>query len=115
MPHNNESMVLPTIIGLILFILLIVILGFVFAATVLDIAINGVLLYLIAVRMWVELKKGAIKAYTVSGFIALIVFFIKAKIFTYLWPITNFFILWFVLAQVAKIFVKLSRRTKRRQ
>jgi hypothetical protein len=107
-------MVLPTIIGLVLFILLIVILGYVFAATVLDIAINGVILYLIAIRIWVEVRKGAIKAYTIAGFIALIVFFIKAEIFSYLWPITNFVIVWFVLAQVAKVLLKLTRRTKRR-
>jgi hypothetical protein len=106
---------LPTIIGLLLFILLIVILGYVFAATVLDIAINGVILYLIAVRMWVELRKGAIKAYTIAGFLALAVFFIKHQIFSYLWQITNFVIVWFILAQVAMLLLKLSKKTKRRR
>ncbi|MEM4247569.1 MAG: hypothetical protein QXR48_02290 [Candidatus Woesearchaeota archaeon] len=105
---------LPTIIGLLLFVLLIVILGFVFAATVLDIAINGVILYLIAVRMWVELRKGAVKAYTISGLIALIVFFIKHKIFSYLWPVTNFLIVWFVLAQVAMLIARLGGKRRKK-
>lgn len=103
---------LPTIIGLLLFVLLIVILGFVFAATILDIAINGIILYLIAVRIWVELKKGRMKEYAVAGIIALIVFFVRAKIFGYLWPVTNFLIVWFVLAQVAILISKRKRKKR---
>ncbi|MEM4240299.1 MAG: hypothetical protein QXK08_03855 [Candidatus Woesearchaeota archaeon] len=106
-------MVWPAIIGLALFILLIVILGFVFAATVLDIVINGVILYLIAIRMWAEFKKGRIKECTVAGIIALVVFFIKAKIFTYLWPVTNFLIVWFVLAQIAMLIAKLGKKRRK--
>jgi len=106
---------LPSVIGLLLFILLIVILGIVFAATVFDIAINGVILCLIAIRAWAELRKSRVNEYAIAGFIALAVFFIKAKIFAYFWPVTNFVIVWFVLAQVAHLLVRLGRKTKRRR
>jgi hypothetical protein len=103
-------MVMPTILGILLFILLIVILGWVFAATVLDIAINGVLLYLVVMRAWADLVKGRLKIYTITGFFALLVFFIKAKIFTFLWPITNFVVVWFLLAQAAILLSKMRKK-----
>lgn len=107
MPHNNESMVLPTIIGLILFILLLVLIGFIFTQTVITLLINGVLIYLILIRAWTELtKKGRTREYIIGAVVALIIHLVKGNVISMLWPVTTFLVITFIIAEIAHMFLK---------
>lgn len=111
MPHNNETMVLPAIIGLILFILLLVLIGFIFTQTVITLLINGVLIYLILIRAWTELtKKGRTREYVIGAVVALILHLIKGNVISMLWPVTTFLVITFIIAEISHMFLR--RRKK---
>ncbi len=102
---------LPTIIGLVLFIVLIVLLGYIFTATIIEVILNGVLIYLIVLRAWTELvKKARTKEYIVGIAVALILYFIKGNVVPQLWAITTFLVITFIVAEIAHLFMK--RRKK---
>lgn len=105
-------MVLPAIIGLILFIVLLVLIGFIFTQTVLTLALNGIIIYLIAIRMWVELKKGRFKEYAIGGVVALVVYLFKGNLFSGLWKLTTFLIIWFIASEIIHYLMKFNKKKR---
>jgi hypothetical protein len=107
-------MVLPTIIGLILFIILLVLIGVIFTQTVITLLINGVLIYLILIRAWTELvKKARTKEYIIGIVVALLVYFIRGNAVSQLWTITTFLVIAFVVAEISHLFLGMRRKRQR--
>jgi hypothetical protein len=96
---------LPTIIGLVLFILLIVLLGYIFTATIIEVVLNGVLIYLILLRAWTELvRKARTKEYIIGAVAALLICFIRGNVVPQLWTMTTFLAITFIVAEIAHLF-----------
>ncbi len=97
---------LPTIIGLVLFVLLLVLIGVILAQTILAIAINGVLIYLVGARGLSEINKGRLTAYWWGIVIAIIIYVLAGNVFNFLWPFTTFIVIWFIAAQIMRLVLK---------
>jgi hypothetical protein len=98
---------LPTIIGLVLFILLLALIGVIFTATIIELVLNGVLIYLILLRAWTELvRKARTKEYIIGAVAALLIYFIRGNIVPQLWAITTFLITAFIIAEIAHLFLR---------
>jgi len=90
----------PPILGLILFIILLLIIGTLFLLTVVEILVNGILIYLAGSRSLKELNRGWLKEYGIGALIAIAIIAVKGNIVGVLWPFTTWLILTFLAAQL---------------
>jgi hypothetical protein len=99
-------MVWPSIIGLVAFLLLVVIIGLLFAETVFRLLINGIVIYLVALRSLVEINKGWLREYAFGLIIAVIIMYAAGNFVRLFWAFTTFILVWFVAAQIMRIALK---------
>jgi hypothetical protein len=97
---------LPTFIGLFAFLALVLIIGTLFAATVASLLVNGVILYLLVIRMLKEINKGWLKEYGWGALIAFVALYFTGFSFGILWAVTTFVLFWFVAAQLVHVMKK---------
>ncbi len=99
-------MVWPSVVGLLAFLLLLIIIGVLFAKTVFHIIINGVVIYLVGLRSIVEINKGLLKEYAFGLVIAIVVMYAVGNFVRLFWALTTFLLVWFVSAQLFRIALK---------
>lgn len=97
---------LPTVIGLILFVLLVVLIGVWFIPTILELAINAAIMYLIGIRALKEINRGWLKEYGIGVIVGFIVLWMIGNIIPILWKFTTWLILAFLTAQLVRQFKK---------
>lgn len=97
---------MPSIIGLLAFLLLLLVLGWMFALTVIEIFVNGIILYLLGVRTLREIDRGLLREYGIGFVVALIVLAAGGNVFGFLWWLTTFVVMWFIVAQIARLVLK---------
>lgn len=97
---------LPAIVGLALFLLLLLMLGLLFALTVISIIVNGTILYLLGVRILAEVNKGWLKEYGWGAVVAFAAVALLGNVFGILWIVTTYVIFWFIAAQLVRALVE---------
>lgn len=102
----GAQQMLPALIGLALFLFLMLILGVLFAVTVVGIVVNGIVLYLLGVRILAEVNKGWLKEYGWGAIIAFAAIALLGNVFGILWVVTTYVIFWFIAAQLVRAFVE---------
>ncbi len=99
-------MVWPSIIGLVAFLLVVVIIGLLFAETAFRLLVNGIVIYLVGLRSLVEINKGRLREYAFGLIIAVIIMYAVGNFIGLLWAFTTFLLVWFVSAQIVRIALK---------
>ncbi len=99
-------MVWPSIVGLLAFLLLLIIIGVLFAEIVFHIIINGIVIYLVGLRSLVEINKGLLREYAFGLIIAIIIMYAAGNFISFLWAFTTFLLVWFVSAQLFRFALK---------
>ena len=100
----------PSIIALVVLIVFLALLGIVFIWDIFALIINGIIIYVIGLRTFAEIRKHhkRLNVYVVTGVISLAVIMFWRN-FLPLWKFTTFLILAFVLAQ-AYFFVQMAQK-----
>lgn len=91
---------LPTLIGLVAFLLLVLIIGVLFGALIITLLVNGVILYLVGLRSLKELNRGWLKEYGIGAIAALLLVLLLHVRVPLLWDVTTWLALCFIIAQV---------------
>ncbi|MBI4142181.1 hypothetical protein HY484_04605 [Candidatus Woesearchaeota archaeon] len=87
----------------------------VFLPLLVEFLLNGILLYLVCLRSWVEIKKKHLeKEYAVAAVLSLLALFSWGNQFP-LWLITTFLVQTFVLSYVVRFFEGLLKPEKKRR
>lgn len=105
----------PSIAVLVVFILLMVYLGFMFVLPILELAINGIILYVLFLRGQVEVwKEGKYGYYLAGAIISMIAYLFLGNFLKPLlvWGVTTFLIITFIFAQVGMIVHKPHKMNK---
>ncbi len=114
----RKAQVTPSIIALIVLILFLIYLGIQFLLGILELFINGVLLYVIFLRAYTELvKEKKYNPYIAGAAIAMITYLILGNILSKIlvWgPVTYIFEA-FVFAQIVYYFHKKYKRKRRKR
>jgi hypothetical protein len=102
---------MPTwiIATLIIFILFMVYLGFAFLFTVLELFINGALIYMMFWRTYVEIRKEKKQNFYLAGAVLAMVTYLIFRNFlsaVFVWPVTMYLLEAFILAQVIQYGMK---------
>ncbi len=80
--------------------------GFLFINDMVQIAVNGVILYLVGLRAYVELTKHKrVQEYIIGFAVALVVITLIGNLFP-LWKLTTFVVVTFIAAQLMRFIVK---------
>jgi hypothetical protein len=96
----------PSIIGLFAFVLLVVIIGILFAGAVISLVVNGAIIYLVGLRAFKEIDKGWFKEYGIGAGVALALVLLAGNVVPFLWGFTTWLALAFVVAQLAHLIMK---------
>lgn len=99
-------MVASSITALIVMIVFALYLGFVFFIPILELLINGILIYAMFLRSYTEIKKEKKHNFYIGGSLcAVAVFFISGNFLSkiYVWSFTTFLVLLFAFAQAGLI------------
>jgi hypothetical protein len=96
----------PPIIGFLLFIILVITIGSLFLLTVVELLVNGVIIYLAGIRGLKELNRGWMKEYAVGAIISIAVMAVKGNVIRLLWPFTTWLLLAFLIAQFVHVVIK---------
>ncbi|MBI4141011.1 hypothetical protein HY485_04205 [Candidatus Woesearchaeota archaeon] len=102
-------------LALILILMLVGLLIFaVFLPVLIELALNGILLYLVGLRSWVEIKKGFENEYIIAAILSVIALYSLGNQFP-LWWVTSFAIQTFILSYVVRYFEKLFEPSNKRR
>lgn len=96
----------PAIIGLAVFLVFLLMLGMLFATTVLSILVNGIILYLLCIRILTEVNKGWLKEYGWGALLAFVAIALLGNMFGIFWVVTTYVIFWFIAAQFVHAIVE---------
>lgn len=96
----------PTIIGLFAFLFLVIIIGLLFAATILSLVVNGIIIYLVGLRSLREINKGWLQEYGIGAVVALIILILSGNPLPILWGVTTWLVLAFLIAQLVRLVKK---------
>lgn len=99
-------MVAPAIIALIVIIVFFAYLGWMFFIPLLELFINGILLYAVFLRSYVEIVKEKKQSFYLGGAVAAMIIYLLAGRFlsgVLVWGITTFIILAFAFAQIGML------------
>ena len=101
----------PSIIALIVLLSFFILLGMVFLYDIITLILNGVIIYVIGLRTFAEIRKHhkLLNAYVVAGVVSLAVILFIGN-FLPLWKFTTFLVLAFVLAQGYFLYKWLQKR-----
>ena len=100
---------------LVVFIFFMVYLGFMFVLPILELAINGLILYVLFLRGHVEVwKEGKYSYYLAGAIISMIAYLFLGNFLKplFVWSATTFLIIAFIFAQVGMIVHKLHKLHK---
>jgi hypothetical protein len=92
----------PALIGLAGFVLLVLIIGVLFAGVVFDLIINAIVIYLVGIRSVKELDKGWLKEYAWGAVIGILILAFAGNVISFLWHFTTWLVIMFVVAQVIR-------------
>ena len=104
----------PSILLILLLLLVWLILWVAFLPIFVVVGLNGLLLYLAGVRIWVELKKGREKEYAVAAVLSLLAS-VSFRNWFPLWSITTFVVQTLLLSYVVRFFEKLFAPEKKQK
>jgi hypothetical protein len=92
----------PALIGLAGFVLLVLIIGILFAGMVFDLIINAVVIYLVGIRTVKEIDKGWVKEYLWGAIIGILILGFAGNVIPLLWHFTTWLTIMFIVAQVIR-------------
>ncbi len=99
-------MVATSIAALIVFILFMAYLGWLFLFDILELVINGAIIYALFLRSWVEIAREEKYYFYLGGAAAALVVYYFSRNFLegiYFWGITTYIVLSFVFAQIGML------------